>query len=77
MTERTPLHDVHTRLRGSFTDFAGWSMPVKHSSETAEHHSVRTVAGIFRSMSKLRLSHFTAVHPDRVRGKRNHNERPH
>jgi aminomethyltransferase len=30
-----------------FTDFAGWSMPVRYSSELAEHKAVRTAAGIF------------------------------
>jgi aminomethyltransferase len=32
---------------GSFTDFAGWQMPVRYSSDLAEHHAVRTAAGIF------------------------------
>jgi aminomethyltransferase len=31
----------------SFTDFAGWQMPVRYSSDLAEHHAVRTAAGIF------------------------------
>jgi aminomethyltransferase len=34
-------------LGATFTDFAGWSMPVKYSSDLAEHHAVRTAAGIF------------------------------
>ncbi|WGX99137.1 glycine cleavage system aminomethyltransferase GcvT [Nocardioides sp. L-11A] len=43
----TPLHDVHAALGASFTDFAGWQMPVRYGSETAEHRAVRTRAGLF------------------------------
>ncbi|ASR35142.1 glycine cleavage system protein T [Prauserella marina] len=44
---RTPLHEVHEHLGASFTDFAGWSMPVRYSSELAEHRAVREAAGLF------------------------------
>jgi aminomethyltransferase len=44
---RTALHDVHQRLGASFTDFAGWSMPLRYSSELAEHRAVRETAGLF------------------------------
>ena len=47
LSRRTPLHDLHRALGASFTDFAGWEMPVRYSSETAEHHAVRTTAGLF------------------------------
>ncbi len=49
MTEprTTALHDRHEALGASFTDFGGWSMPVRYSSDLAEHHAVRTAAGIF------------------------------
>ena len=43
----SPLHDVHEALGASFTDFAGWLMPVRYSSDLAEHHAVRAAAGIF------------------------------
>lgn len=43
----TPLHERHLALGASFTDFGGWSMPVRYSSDLAEHHAVRTAAGIF------------------------------
>ena len=47
-TERTsPLHDIHVAGGASFTDFAGWQMPVSYGSDLAEHHAVRTAAGIF------------------------------
>ncbi len=47
-TGRTsPLHDVHVAAGATFTDFAGWEMPVRYSSDLAEHHAVRTAAGLF------------------------------
>jgi aminomethyltransferase len=45
--KRSPLHEIHEKLGASFTDFAGWLMPVRYSSDLAEHHAVRTAAGIF------------------------------
>lgn len=47
MSTPSPLHDVHTALGASFTDFAGWSMPLRYGSELAEHKAVRTAAGLF------------------------------
>ncbi|MDR6792820.1 aminomethyltransferase [Pseudarthrobacter oxydans] len=48
MTEkRTALYDEHAKLGASFTDFGGWQMPLKYSSELAEHHAVRSAAGLF------------------------------
>ncbi len=44
---QSPLHDVHAAAGASFTDFAGWLMPVRYSSDLAEHHAVRSTAGIF------------------------------
>jgi aminomethyltransferase len=43
----TPLREVHQRLGASMTDFAGWLMPLRYGSETAEHRAVRTAAGLF------------------------------
>ncbi|KAA9147447.1 glycine cleavage system aminomethyltransferase GcvT [Microbacterium lushaniae] len=43
----TPLHDRHVALGASFTDFGGWLMPVRYSSDLAEHHAVRDAAGLF------------------------------
>lgn len=43
----TPLHDRHAALGASFTDFGGWSMPVRYTSDLAEHHAVREAAGLF------------------------------
>jgi aminomethyltransferase len=48
MTEKyTALYDEHKKLGASFTDFGGWQMPLKYSSELAEHHAVRKSAGLF------------------------------
>ncbi|WP_418058695.1 glycine cleavage system aminomethyltransferase GcvT [Pimelobacter simplex] len=54
----TPLHEVHRALGASFTDFAGWQMPVRYGSETAEHRAVRTTAGLFdlTHMGEIELS---------------------
>jgi aminomethyltransferase len=43
----SPLHQVHLDAGASFTDFAGYQMPVRYSSDLAEHHAVRTAAGLF------------------------------
>lgn len=43
----TVLRERHESLGASFTDFGGWAMPVRYSSDLAEHHAVRTAAGLF------------------------------
>ncbi|MDQ0675870.1 aminomethyltransferase [Pseudarthrobacter siccitolerans] len=48
MTEKyTALYEEHKKLGASFTDFGGRQMPLKYSSELAEHHAVRKSAGLF------------------------------
>jgi glycine cleavage system T protein (aminomethyltransferase) len=44
---RTPLTSVHEGLGAALTDFAGWLMPLRYGSETAEHKAVRSAAGLF------------------------------
>lgn len=44
---RSPLDAVHRAAGAAFTDFAGWQMPVRYSSDLAEHHAVREHAGLF------------------------------
>jgi aminomethyltransferase len=44
---RTPLTHVHEQLGATLTDFAGWLMPLRYGSETAEHNAVRSAAGLF------------------------------
>jgi glycine cleavage system T protein len=45
--KKTPLHDVHRDLGANLVDFAGYLMPLRYASETAEHRAVRTAAGLF------------------------------
>ncbi|WP_115789229.1 glycine cleavage system aminomethyltransferase GcvT [Arthrobacter silvisoli] len=47
MSKHTALYGTHEALGASFTDFGGWQMPLKYSSELAEHHAVRQAAGLF------------------------------
>jgi aminomethyltransferase len=42
-----PLRQKHADLGASFTDFGGWEMPVRYTSDLAEHNAVRTKAGLF------------------------------
>ncbi|MDX3189400.1 glycine cleavage system aminomethyltransferase GcvT [Streptomyces sp. MN03-5084-2B] len=56
MSKETSLHGVHKGLGALFTDFAGWSMPVRYASELAEHKAVREAAGLFD------LSHMAEIH---------------
>lgn len=53
----SPLDALHREAGASFTDFAGWDMPVRYSSDLAEHHTVRTAAGLFdiSHMGEIRL----------------------
>jgi aminomethyltransferase len=44
---RTALTSVHEELGATLTDFAGWLMPLRYGSETAEHNAVRAAAGLF------------------------------
>jgi aminomethyltransferase len=55
---RTPLSAVHESLGATMTDFAGWLMPLRYGSETAEHNAVRTAAGLFdlSHMGELRVT---------------------
>ena len=52
----TALEAVHESLGATFTDFAGWRMPVRYDSDLAEHKAVRASAGIFD------LSHMGEIH---------------
>ncbi|RNL85499.1 glycine cleavage system aminomethyltransferase GcvT [Halostreptopolyspora alba] len=52
----TPLYEVHQGLGANLVDFAGWLMPLRYRSETAEHRAVRETAGLFD------LSHMGEIH---------------
>ena len=58
MGSTTPLHAVHEAAGAAFTDFAGWQMPVRYSSDLAEHHAVRSTVGLFdlSHMAEIRLA---------------------
>ncbi|WP_288783305.1 glycine cleavage system aminomethyltransferase GcvT [uncultured Microbacterium sp.] len=60
----TPLHDRHAALGASFTDFGGWSMPVRYTSDLAEHHAVRQAAGLF---DISHMAEFTVTGPAAAR----------
>lgn len=47
MPRKTALYDTHAALGAQFTDFGGWEMPVRYTSDLVEHHAVRTMAGLF------------------------------
>ncbi|WP_432564017.1 glycine cleavage system aminomethyltransferase GcvT [Kineococcus sp. SYSU DK003] len=54
----SPLAAAHAALGASFTDFAGWSMPVRYASDLAEHQAVRSSAGVFdlSHMGEIRVT---------------------
>jgi aminomethyltransferase len=58
---RTPLSSIHERLGATMTDFAGWLMPLRYVSETAEHLAVRTAAGLF---DLSHMGEFSVTGPD-------------
>lgn len=59
MAKTTALYPLHQELGASFTDFGGWEMPLRYTSDLAEHAAVREAVGIFD------LSHMGEVY---VRG---------
>jgi aminomethyltransferase len=59
---RTPLYDVHKSLGAKLVPFAGWEMPVQYAGILAEHHAVRTGAGIF---DVSHMGEFEVTGPDR------------
>ena len=44
---KTALNSVHRRMGAKMVNFGGWDMPVEYSGIIAEHHAVRTRAGLF------------------------------
>ena len=61
--KRTSLYDAHKALGAKMVPFAGWEMPVQYASGIlAEHHAVRTGAGIF---DVSHMGEFEITGPDR------------
>ncbi len=44
---KSPLYDIHKKLGGKFTEFAGFEMPIQYSSIFEEHLTVRKTVGLF------------------------------
>ena len=44
---QTPLYATHQQLGATFTDFGGWTMPLKYANELDEHRAVRNSVGVF------------------------------
>jgi aminomethyltransferase len=60
---RTSLYDTHKALGAKLVPFAGWEMPVQYAGGIlAEHHAVRTAAGIF---DVSHMGEFEVTGPDR------------
>nr|WSX49674.1 glycine cleavage system aminomethyltransferase GcvT [Streptomyces sp. NBC_00974] len=59
----TALDALHRSLGATMTDFAGWDMPLRYSSERDEHNAVRTKAGLFdlSHMGEITLTGAEAV----------------
>lgn len=55
---QTPLHEEHVALGATFTEFAGWRMPLRYTGDTAEHVAVRERAGLFdlSHMGEIRIT---------------------
>lgn len=48
MLRRTPLYETHIAMGARMVEFAGFELPVQYpTGPTAEHHAVRTAAGLF------------------------------
>ncbi|HEX3235805.1 MAG TPA: glycine cleavage system aminomethyltransferase GcvT [Gemmatimonadales bacterium] len=61
--QRTPLYDIHRQLGAKMVPYAGWEMPVQYPTGIlAEHHAVRTGAGIF---DVSHMGEFEITGPDR------------
>ncbi|MDE3719793.1 glycine cleavage system aminomethyltransferase GcvT [Nocardiopsis sp. N85] len=54
----TALRAIHEKAGAALVDFAGWLMPLRYDSETAEHKAVREAAGLFdlSHMGEIRLT---------------------
>jgi aminomethyltransferase len=60
---RTALYDTHKSLGAKLVPFAGWEMPVQYAGGIlAEHHAVRTAAGLF---DVSHMGEFEVTGPDR------------
>ncbi|OLT54480.1 glycine cleavage system aminomethyltransferase GcvT [Cellulosimicrobium sp. CUA-896] len=79
----SPLHDEHVALGAHLTSFGGWQMPLRYTSDLAEHRAVREAAGLFdlshmgevevtgpgaaAALDHALVGHLSAVTPGRAR----------
>lgn len=56
--QESPLLSVHRAAGATLTSFAGWTMPLRFSSDLAEHRAVRQAGGLFdlSHMAQLEVS---------------------
>lgn len=56
--QRTPLYQTHLELGAKMAEYGGWLMPIEYEGIIAEHHAVRTQAGLFdvSHMGEIRVS---------------------
>jgi aminomethyltransferase len=56
--KETRLNTHHRNAGGKMVDFGGWDLPVRYSSQIAEHECVRTKAGLFdvSHMGEIRVT---------------------
>ena len=56
--QRTPLYQQHLELGAKMAEYGGWLMPIEYEGIIAEHHAVRTRAGLFdvSHMGEIRVS---------------------
>ena len=47
MARHTALYELHQSEGARIVDFGGWDMPLSYTSQIAEHHAVRRLAGVF------------------------------
>ncbi|MXX03144.1 MAG: glycine cleavage system aminomethyltransferase GcvT [Gemmatimonadetes bacterium] len=61
--QKTALYDRHLALGAKLVPFSGWEMPVQYEGILAEHHAVRTAAGLFdvSHMGRVEISGPDAV----------------
>lgn len=54
----SPLHTHHSASGATFTEIAGWDVPLHYGDVAAEHHAVRTAAGLIdlSHRGKVRMS---------------------
>jgi glycine cleavage system T protein len=53
--KRSPLHEVHVKLGATFSETAGWEMPLHYGNPEAEYDAVRRAVGLADLADRGRL----------------------